>query len=98
MGTATHTMAYYREKAEIHLLADEPASRAYIEQLWAVGRLITGTQLPAVVFLTELTTVNAGVNRFCWAKIPTQTRGIQDTVIPALPEALLKHTVTFYLP
>ena len=25
----------HREKAEIHLLADEPASRAYIEQLWA---------------------------------------------------------------
>ena len=25
----------HRERAEIHLLADEPASRAYIEQLWA---------------------------------------------------------------
>lgn len=25
----------HREQAEIHLLADEPASRAYIEQLWA---------------------------------------------------------------
>ena len=25
----------HREKAEIHLLADKPASRAYIEQLWA---------------------------------------------------------------
>ena len=67
-------------------------------QLWAVRRLITGTQLPAVVFLTELTTVNAGVNRFCWAKIPTQTRGIQDTVIPVIPEALHKNTVTFHLP
>ena len=42
-------------------------------QLWAVRRLITGTQLPAVVFLTELTTVNAGVNRLCWTEIPTQT-------------------------
>ena len=51
-------------------------------QLWAVRRLITGTQLPAVVFLTELTTVNAGANRFCWTKLPTQTRVVQDTVIP----------------
>ena len=25
----------HRKKAEVHLLADEPASRAYIEQLWA---------------------------------------------------------------
>ena len=50
-------------------------------KLWTVGRLITGTQLPAVVFLTELTAVNTGIDRFCWTEIPTQTRVVQNTVV-----------------
>jgi len=36
------------------LLTADTNIRRFLE-LWAVGRLITGTQFPAVVFLTELT-------------------------------------------
>ena len=78
------------------LLLTAGANIRWFLQLWAVRRLITGTQLPAVVFLTELTAVNAGIDGFCWAEVPTQTRMVQDTVISVIPKALHKNTVILY--
>ena len=51
------------------LLITAGANIRWFLQLWTVGRLITGTQLSAVVFLTELTAVNAGIFRFYWTEI-----------------------------